>query len=111
MEGLSLPLLDAMGAGVGVLASDTPENCEVVGAAGFTFRRGDAKHLQQMITMLIADADLRSAVGKTAQQRIQQEYLWDDVTEQLEQIYVKLTAKKSTTIPTTVRASVGGRAA
>ena len=36
LEGLSLALLDAMGAGVCVLASDIPENREVVDGSGFT---------------------------------------------------------------------------
>ncbi|MGC1161078.1 MAG: glycosyltransferase family 4 protein, partial [Candidatus Sulfotelmatobacter sp.] len=42
LEGLSLALLDAMGAGLCVLSSDVPENREAVEDAGFTFRRGDA---------------------------------------------------------------------
>jgi glycosyltransferase involved in cell wall biosynthesis len=37
LEGLSLALLDAMGAGLCVLTSDAPENREVVDGAGFTF--------------------------------------------------------------------------
>jgi len=111
MEGLSLALLDAMGAGVCVLASDTPENREVISDAGFTFRRGDKDHLRQMITMLIADADLRSAVGKKAQQRIQREYLWDGVTQHLEQMYLELATPKGTRAHEATRAAVGGKAA
>jgi glycosyltransferase involved in cell wall biosynthesis len=38
LEGLSLALLDAMGAGLCVLTSNVPENREVVEGAGFTFR-------------------------------------------------------------------------
>jgi glycosyltransferase involved in cell wall biosynthesis len=38
LEGLSLALLDAMGAGICVLASDTPENQEAMGDAGFYFQ-------------------------------------------------------------------------
>ncbi len=41
LEGLSLALLDAMGAGVCVLTSDIPENVEVVDGCGYTFRKGD----------------------------------------------------------------------
>jgi glycosyltransferase involved in cell wall biosynthesis len=37
LEGLSLALLDAMGAGLCVLTSDVPENREAVEQAGFTF--------------------------------------------------------------------------
>ena len=45
MEGLSLALLDAMGAGLCVLSTDVPENRELVEDAGFTFRSGDAADL------------------------------------------------------------------
>jgi glycosyltransferase involved in cell wall biosynthesis len=41
LEGLSLALLDAMGAGLCVLTSDVPENREVVDGAGFTFQRAE----------------------------------------------------------------------
>ena len=43
MEGLSLALLDAMGAGICVLASDIAENREAVEGAGFTFQCGDVQ--------------------------------------------------------------------
>lgn len=42
MEGLSLALLDAMGAGLCVLTSNVPENREAVDGVGFTFQRGDS---------------------------------------------------------------------
>ena len=92
MEGLSLALLDAMGAGVCVLASDVPENCEAIANAGFTFRRGDAKHLQHMLSMLLRDRTLRHGAGERARDRVRQQYLWDDVAEQLERMYIQLAA-------------------
>ena len=52
------------------------------------------EHLRQMITMLIADADLRAAIGRAGKRRVQQEYLWDGVTEQLEQMYRELTGSR-----------------
>jgi glycosyltransferase involved in cell wall biosynthesis len=90
MEGLSLALLDAMGAGVCVLASDVPENCEVIGDAGFTFRRGDAEDLQGMLTLLLSDPGLRAAAGEKARMRVQQHYLWDQVAAQMEEVYFDL---------------------
>src|SRR6185369_8889943 len=53
MEGLSLALLDAMGAGVCVVTSDIPENRELVDGAGFTFRRGDVEDLERILQMLL----------------------------------------------------------
>lgn len=56
LEGLSLALLDAMGAGVCVLVSDIPENRERGDGSGFTFRHGDQNDLERMLRLL----DLRA---------------------------------------------------
>src|SRR5207253_7795077 len=72
LEGLSLALLDAMGAGVCVLASDIPENCELVEGAGFTFSRGDVADLERMIRLLLADPHVREEAARSAQERIRQ---------------------------------------
>jgi glycosyltransferase involved in cell wall biosynthesis len=68
LEGLSLALLDAMAAGVCVLASDIPENNEVVDGAGFTFQRGDQADVERMLDLL-PRKQLREAVGQTYRQR------------------------------------------
>jgi glycosyltransferase involved in cell wall biosynthesis len=68
LEGLSLALLDAMAAGVCVLASDIPENNEVVDGAGFTFHRGDQADVERMLDLL-PRKQLREAVGQTYRQR------------------------------------------
>jgi hypothetical protein len=49
LEGLSLALLDAMGAGVCGLAVEVPQNRELVKDEGFTFERGSAAYLAGMI--------------------------------------------------------------
>ncbi len=54
LEGLSLALLDAMGAGTCVLTSDVPENREVVEGAGFTFHAGDVEDLARMLDLLLS---------------------------------------------------------
>jgi glycosyltransferase involved in cell wall biosynthesis len=50
IEGLSLSLLDAMGAGICVLASDILENKEAIGETGFLFKSGDVQELRRMLT-------------------------------------------------------------
>jgi glycosyltransferase involved in cell wall biosynthesis len=87
MEGLSLSLLEAMGAGVCVLTSDTPENREVVEDCGFTFRAGDEDDLQRMLTLLLNDPELRERAGEKARIRVRQDYLWDEVTQQIAAVY------------------------
>jgi glycosyltransferase involved in cell wall biosynthesis len=90
LEGLSLALLDAMGAGVCVLASDVPENVEAIGDAGFTFRRRDANDLQRMLALLLADSALREDVALRAQARIRGEYLWEGVAAGMNAVYSSL---------------------
>jgi glycosyltransferase involved in cell wall biosynthesis len=90
LEGLSLALLDAMGAGLCVLASDAPENVEAIGDAGFTFRRGDVNDLQRMLVLLLSDSVLREDVGRRAQARIRREYLWEEGAKEMNAVYASL---------------------
>lgn len=104
MEGLSLALLDAMGAGVCVLASDVPENCEALADAGFTFRRGDRQHLTAMLSTLLRNGDLRAEAGRKARERIRHVYLWDDVVQRLEELYFELNPESDVSVPKKERA-------
>ncbi len=90
LEGLSLALLDAMGAGVCVLTSDVPENREVVDGAGFTFQRGSAGDLADRLRFLIANPAVREAAGKAAKRRIEDQYQWQTVAESIEKAYFKV---------------------
>jgi glycosyltransferase involved in cell wall biosynthesis len=93
MEGLSLALLDAMGAGICVLASDTPENCEAIADAGFTFHCGDVGDLTEMLRFLLDHPKVRADYGHKAQMRVRQQYLWDEVVNQHMLVYSDLTAR------------------
>ncbi len=90
MEGLSLALLDAMGAGLCVLTSDVPENREVVEGAGFTFQRGNAADLADRLLFLIQNPAVREAAGNTARKRIEEEYQWQRIAEEIEAAYFKV---------------------
>jgi len=79
-----------MGAGVCVLASDTPENCEVIAGTGFTFQRGDAKDLQLMLRLLLSDSRLRKAASKLSVERVRERYLWGKVVADVNDIYRQL---------------------
>jgi glycosyltransferase involved in cell wall biosynthesis len=79
-----------MGAGVCVLASDIPENREIVEGAGFTFRRADTGDLARMLKLLIASPQARRAAAERALARIREQYLWSQVTDQIDCTYRKL---------------------
>src|SRR6267378_6998584 len=87
IEGLSLALLDAMGAGVCVLTSDIAENREVVEQAGFTFKRGDVDDLERMLRWLISDSSARSTSVAKAQLRVREHYLWPVIAKEAERTY------------------------
>src|SRR5205807_748002 len=90
LEGLSLALLDAMGAGLCVLTSDIPENREVVDGAGFTFQSGNAADLADRLRFLMANPAAREAAGQTAKKRIEEQYQWQKVAEDIEKAYFKI---------------------
>lgn len=87
LEGLSLALLEAMGAGLCVLVSNIPENLELMEDAGFTFRRGDVRDLRRMLDLLIRTDYLRTSAGDAARKRIEEHYLWPNITKQIENAY------------------------
>lgn len=99
LEGLSLALLDAMGAGVCVLTSDVPENCEAVDHAGFTFRHGSVHDLAEHLRLLIANPAMREAAGAAARKRVELEYDWDRVSRGIEQIYLEVLGLAPESVP------------
>ena len=99
LEGLSLALLDAMGAGVCVLTSDIPENLEVVNGAGFTFHAGDVDDLERKLRTLIADSHLRDVATQSALHRIKQQYLWPGIAKQVEHVYLELAGRRKPVVP------------
>lgn len=90
LEGLSLALLDAMGAGLCVLTSDVAENREAVDDAGFTFRRGDAADLADRLRFLIANPAVREAAGKAAKRRVLEHYQWPRIAAEIERVYFNM---------------------
>ena len=99
LEGLSLALLDAMGAGLCVLTSDVPENCEVVDGAGFTFRRGNVTDLADRLRFLIANPAAREAAGRAAKDRIRRQYQWSKIAEGIEKTYLEVLGWHAAQIP------------
>jgi len=90
LEGLSLALLDAMGAGVCVLTSDIPENREVVQDAGFTFRAGDVDDLARMLALLASDPETRAAAGRMEREIIRARYQWPQIARNIGAVYQDL---------------------
>jgi glycosyltransferase involved in cell wall biosynthesis len=93
LEGLSLALLDAMGAGTCVLTSDVPENREVVEGVGFTFRAGDVADLARMLDLLLSHDRIRTAAARLARARVRDQYQWPRIAHEIAAVYEKLAGR------------------
>ncbi len=99
LEGLSLALLEAMGAGVCVLTSDIPENRELVDGAGFTFQRGDVSDLERMLRLLISEPQVRQSAARRGQEHVRRHYLWPRIAGEIEQAYLELLGYEAAVAP------------
>lgn len=89
LEGQSLALLEALGHGTAALVSDIPENLEVVGEAGLTFRVGDVADLHGRLTQLLADRDrVRLAAAQAAERA--RDFDWERITDAYERTFAGL---------------------
>jgi len=96
MEGLSVALLEAMAYGLPVVASDIPENRELVDeCGGFLFPLGDAAGLGQVLQRLVADPETALAVGRRCRERVIERFSWDRIAIETENFYFDLAARSS----------------
>ncbi len=90
LEGLSIGLLEAMSYGIPCLASDIPENQEVVGEKALLFRNKDVADLRRQLSWALAHESDLSDVGAYGRQRVQDYFAWERVVDQLEMLYKRV---------------------
>ncbi len=93
-EGLSLALLEAMGAGLATLVSDIPENLSAVHGNGFVFSTGDKTDLASKISYLIKNESKTEKAGVEAKEIVEEYYNWDKITGEIEKVYVSALEEK-----------------
>lgn len=77
-EGLSNAILEAMAAGLPVVATDVGGNAELVGPdTGVLVPAGDAPGLSAALATLLGDGDRRQRLGARARERVAAEFAWD----------------------------------
>jgi glycosyltransferase involved in cell wall biosynthesis len=79
-------LVEAMGAGRPVLYYDTPENREVAGGAGRPFRFDDQPTLERALIEVVEDEGRLIEMGRRSKRRVEERYLWSDVTDAYERL-------------------------
>ena len=90
-EGMSNALLEAMASHCAIIASDIPENRELVRnkKEALLFSPGNAEELTSGMHNLLSSSSLREKLGKAAFSQVKK-YSFDRVVSQLEQLYKDL---------------------
>lgn len=86
-EGLPIAVLEAMSHGKMVLASDIPENMELVKDYGFNFQNKNIDDLTEQLKNLICRNDLEEK-GQLARNFVLKNYNWESVVASTEKIYL-----------------------
>jgi glycosyltransferase involved in cell wall biosynthesis len=89
-------LLEAMAASLPVIANDIPEHREVLGDAGWYYRRNDAEDLARRLREVLAPeaAALRAERAAAARSRVEALYDWERVTDQYERLARDLVTRR-----------------
>lgn len=85
-EGFGLPPLEAMSAGVPVVASDLPVLREVLGDAAELVAPGKPDALADSIERVVADDRIRARLVEAGKERVQR-YSWDRCAEEMVALY------------------------
>jgi glycosyltransferase involved in cell wall biosynthesis len=87
MEGLSVALLEAVSYGACTIVSDIPENLEIVGKSGLTFRTGDVKSLRAALAAALDDRELVLEARGRSKALARQRFGWDEIALRTEAFY------------------------
>lgn len=90
-EGLPTALLEAASFGRCVLASNIPENLEIIrsngSVVGYTFRSKDTEDLTRKLRELLSNPEATKRIGAAAKTVVQQAYDWRVIARSVEQLY------------------------
>jgi glycosyltransferase involved in cell wall biosynthesis len=103
-EGFPRSILEAMRAGLPVVASAVGGIAESVqdGETGFVVAPGDAEGVRQRLRQLLADAELRTRMGRGGRQRYERKFTLEHTVEKTLAVYQQVLAGQ-------VRSEVGER--
>lgn len=95
-EGFGLAIVEAMAAGVPVVASDAGGPGEIIehGESGLLIRPGDVAGLEDGLRSLLKDPNARRRMTEQARQRAQERYDLERVVTQVEEVYERATRQR-----------------
>ncbi|MCA9116553.1 MAG: glycosyltransferase [Planctomycetaceae bacterium] len=100
-EGQSNSLMEAMAAGIPVVASEIPANQELIenGVNGYLVSVGDSVGFSQFTDRLLNDAGLSRRVGAAARQRMREEFSIEKMVQAHVEAYEEISARFSVSRP------------
>jgi glycosyltransferase involved in cell wall biosynthesis len=111
-EGFGLPPVEAMAAGLPVVASRSGTVVETVvdGATGFLIEKNNAEQMAQSLLTLVKDDVTREAMGRAGRQRVLQHFTWAQVAADMNLRYRELCHQETATSPDRFNLGVQRRA-
>jgi len=96
-EPLGLTILEAMAAGTPVVATKKGGIVSVIkdGENGFFVRARNSKQIAETVNMLLSNDELRAKVSQNASKTIRENFTWDKIASQFEEIYKNFTYSTS----------------
>ena len=93
-EGLPNSVMEAMAAGIPVVASDIPGNQDLVvpGKTGYLVPAGDRAGIARQTRQLLQDDSLRSQMGQAGQDRIREHFALAKMVERYDELYRRVMA-------------------
>ncbi len=95
-EGMPMVILEAMAAGLPVVATNVGGTPEVVidGETGFLVPPGDPQALADVIKKLMDDPELRRKFGKAGRERVEKHFTIEETVRKTEELYLRLLKEK-----------------
>jgi glycosyltransferase involved in cell wall biosynthesis len=100
VEGQPLVLLEALAYGSPVVASDIPQNLEVLGGDGRTFVSGDVASLTETMAEALEDIDSLVRGAADGKSRVMSEHDWSIVALRTAHVYERIMGRRPAEEPT-----------